>query len=370
MDKNYIVRKSNYFIMNSSYDLSLEEQKIILTLASMVQKEDGEFKPYKFKIADFLRLLNIENKAKYTETPKITRELMKKVFEINEENKLIQVAWLSSAEYEKGSGEVELQFSPKLKPYMLKLNELFTQYKLTNVLNMKSKYSPRIYEILKCNAFKEQKYIEIELKDLRELLKADKIYPLYGDFKRYILLVTQKEINEKTDIFFDFEEIKEGRKVVALKLYIHSNKKTEEKKHAPKDNSPDVVPGQIDAYEYLKELAATEETDKDSLDQVIKITEGQLTIASVQTLLKVANNDIENIKEKYILAKEEENIDDLGKWLYSAIKNDYKKESGRKKPKPKEKRDTKKTFKNFKEREYDPEKLKEGLLRRSRENPL
>ena len=30
MDKNYIVKKSNYFIMNSSYDLSLEEQKSYL----------------------------------------------------------------------------------------------------------------------------------------------------------------------------------------------------------------------------------------------------------------------------------------------------------------------------------------------------
>ncbi|MFT5875672.1 MAG: hypothetical protein ACI8WT_004667 [Clostridium sp.] len=43
MNKNYIVKKSNYFIMNSSYDLSLEEQKLILTLASMVQPEDEGF---------------------------------------------------------------------------------------------------------------------------------------------------------------------------------------------------------------------------------------------------------------------------------------------------------------------------------------
>lgn len=28
---------------------------------------------------------------------------------------------------------VELQFSPKLKPYMIKLGTLFTQYKLANI---------------------------------------------------------------------------------------------------------------------------------------------------------------------------------------------------------------------------------------------
>src|SRR5659263_164027 len=137
--------------MNSSYDLSLEEQKIILTLASMVQPTDEEFKPYKFRISDFMELLGVETKTKYTEIPKITKELMKKVFEIEEGKKIIQVAWLSSVVYEKGDGMVELEFSPRLKPYMIKLGNLFTQYKLANILSMKSKYSPRIYEILKCN---------------------------------------------------------------------------------------------------------------------------------------------------------------------------------------------------------------------------
>jgi plasmid replication initiation protein len=224
MDKNYLVTKSNYFIMNSSYDLSLEEQKLILTLASMVQPIDEDFKPYKFKINDFMELLGVETKTKYSEIPKITKELMKKVFEIEEDDSIIQIAWLSSVAYKKGTGMVELEFSPRLKPYMLKLNGLFTQYKLANILSMKSKYSPRIYEILKCNEFKKQGFIEIEIDELRKLLKVDNIYPLYADFKRKIILQTQKELNKISDICFDFEEIKTGRKVTSLRFYINSNK--------------------------------------------------------------------------------------------------------------------------------------------------
>jgi len=224
MDKGYLVTKSNYFIMNSSYDLSLEEQKLILTLASMVQPSDEDFKPYKFRINDFMELLGVETKTKYSEVPKITKELMKKVFEIEEDEIIIQIAWLSSVVYKKGTGMVELEFSPRLKPYMLKLNGLFTQYKLANILSMKSKYSPRIYEILKCNEFKKQGYIEIELDELRKLLKADNIYPLYADFKRKIILQTQKELKHISDICFEFEEIKTGRKVTSLKFYIKSNK--------------------------------------------------------------------------------------------------------------------------------------------------
>ena len=155
MDKDYLVTKSNYFIMNNSYDLSLEEQKIILALASMVQPEDEEFKHYKFKIADFMELLGVKDKSKYVEIPKITKELMKKVFEIQEKDTLIQTAWLNGAMYKKGTGCVDLTFSSYLKPYMLKLSSMFTQYKLSNILCMKSKYSPGIYEILKCNEFKK-----------------------------------------------------------------------------------------------------------------------------------------------------------------------------------------------------------------------
>lgn len=224
MDKDYLVTKSNYFIMNCNYDLSLQEQKLILTLASMVQPNDEEFKPYLFKISEFMKLLGVEDKSKYTEIPKITKELIKKVFEIQEGKTLIQTAWLSSARYEKGSGAVTLKFSPDLKPYMLKLNSMFTQYKLANILSMKSKYSPRIYEILKCNEFKKQGFIEIEIEELRKLIKAENVYPLYANFKQKLLIVTQNELKEKTDISFEFEEIKTGRKVTSLKFYIHSNK--------------------------------------------------------------------------------------------------------------------------------------------------
>ena len=238
MDKNYLITKSNYFIMNCSYDLSLEEQKLILTLASMVQPSDEEFKAYDFKIAEFIQLLGISTQTKYTEIPKITKELMKKVLEIQEGNSLLQVAWLSSARYEKGSGMVTLKFSPDLKPYMLQLKEKFTYYQLANILSMKSKYSPRIYEILKCNEFKKQGYIEIEIYDLRKLLRVEEIYPLYADFKRFILIRTQKELKKISDIFFDFEEIKTGRKVTTLRFYIKANNEIAATKAVQIDEAP------------------------------------------------------------------------------------------------------------------------------------
>ena len=302
-NKDYLVTKSNYFIMNCNYDLSLEEQKLILTLSSMVQPTDEEFKPYTFKIAEFIELLGVENQAKYTEIPKITKELMKKVFEIQEGNTLLQVAWLSSARYEKGSGMVTLKFSPDLKPYMLQLKEKFTQYQLGNILSMKSKYSPRIYEILKCNEFKKQGYIEIEIVDLRNLLKAEDIYPRYNDFKRKVIEQSQKELKKNSDIDFDFEEIKTGRRVTSLKFYIHANK-------TKKVNAPKVA----------DEVSADhEETPLDTLEQrinqtleILEYKKNKVNPSEALSIIGSINGDMDILKKTYEYCKDKQTDNFVG----------------------------------------------------------
>ena len=54
MHENFLVTKSNDFIMKSAYDLSLEEQRLILVLASMDQPEDKEYKEYTLKNKEFM----------------------------------------------------------------------------------------------------------------------------------------------------------------------------------------------------------------------------------------------------------------------------------------------------------------------------
>lgn len=338
MDKNYIVKKSNYFIMNCSYDLSLEEQKLILTLSSMVQPADEEFKPYKFKISDFIKLLGVETQTKYTEIPKITKELMKKVFEIEENDELIQIAWLSSAKYKKGSGMVELEFSPKLKPYMLQLKEKFTQYQLANILSMKSKYSPRIYEILKCNEFKKQKCLEIEVNELRKLLKAENIYPKYNDFKRYILERTRKELNKISDITYEFEEIKTGRKITKIKFYIKSKNLVNS---ISENNSPNEV----------NIISTNENTDVKALVELMN--DHNISYKEAESIYTSSKGDISHIIKVYNYLKNKP-ADNFVGLMISQVKpgvfNEPKKNYG------------KNSFNNFEPREYDYDNLEKKLL--------
>lgn len=58
------------------------------------------------------------------------------------------VRWVASSEYI-GDGVIGLGFSQKLIPYLLQLKNKFIRYQLENVLNLKSKYSIRLYGIMK-----------------------------------------------------------------------------------------------------------------------------------------------------------------------------------------------------------------------------
>jgi len=334
MDKNYMVTKSNKLIA-CNYDLSLQEQKIILTLASMVQPQDTEFKEYEFKIKDFIKLLGVEGQNKYTELPKITKELKKKVFEIREGTDILQVSWLGGVRYKTKEGILILKLDSGLKPYMLELKELYISYKLDNILSLKSKYSIRIFEILKSNLFK--KSIEIELEELKKMLGIKgKSYDVYQNLKNKVILQSQKELNKKTDINFEFEEIKTGRKVTSLKFYIHANKS---------------IKSNIKAIDEVCTTTEGKPTNKEEnrstelVNEVKTIFKEDITGIEAKSILDTAKGNISTIKEKYAQAQNVAKIINIVSWMLTAIKDDYQPPKGKVKVG---------SFNDYEQRPFDP----------------
>jgi plasmid replication initiation protein len=64
----------------------------------------------------------------------------------------------------------------------------------------------------------------IEIDQLKQMIGVNlNEYQLYGDFKRRIIIKAKEEINLKTDIMFEFEEVKGYRnKVTAIRFFITS----------------------------------------------------------------------------------------------------------------------------------------------------
>ncbi|ASF46583.1 replication initiation protein [Methylovulum psychrotolerans] len=218
LPNSLIVTQANELV-EVRYNLPLGEQRLVLTMISRIQPDDADFKPYRVSVSDFAEFLGISRDSAYAECKKITAKLLTRVLHIREEGRLLQIGWMSSAEYIDGSGVVNLTFDPLLKPYLLQLKSSFTSCKLTMLLSFKSQYTMRVYTLLK--QYEKLKVREVEMESLRDILGVRKdLHVEYKNFKINILLPTQKELAEKADLMFEFDEIKYGRRVGAIRFRI------------------------------------------------------------------------------------------------------------------------------------------------------
>ena len=228
MQENYMVTQSNNLIeARHLKPLTAREQKIVLTMVSMIQPTDKDFMDYRISIREFHELLGLSGREHYTEIKEIAKELMSKSIEIpKDDGGWILANWISSADYIKGEGVIALSFSPKLLPYLLQLKNAFTSYRLSNILSLKSTYSIRLYELMK--KWQHLGRWECPVESLREKLGATtKTYSLYGNFKHRVLSFAINEINEKTDLHITIKELKKGRKVDKIEFSIEHFKEKE-----------------------------------------------------------------------------------------------------------------------------------------------
>jgi plasmid replication initiation protein len=224
-EENYIVSKKHSLVL-CQYDLTLTEQKLICWLACKVEMKDKEFKKYNLSIKDFIKGLGTKDQTKYSTLPEIAKNLMRKVFEIEDGKTTHILSWLSCASYTKGSGIITLEFSPSLKNYLLELKDFYVQYKLWNVLKLRNKFSIGMYEFLKCKQFEygNKKVLEVSLVDIKKYINCtNKSYNIYGNFNSKVLKKTQMELMKYTDIKFTYKPVKKGAKYDGLKIYITKN---------------------------------------------------------------------------------------------------------------------------------------------------
>ena len=221
MDNSYLVTQSNDLIeARHNNPLTAREQKIVLTMVSMIEPSDSDFKHYRISIREFTEMLGLEGSTKYTEIKKIAKQLMSKTIEIPlGDGDWLLANWVSSAKYLKGEGVIDLSFSPDLKPYMLQLKNQFTSYRLSNVLSLNSTYSIRLYELMK--KWQHLGRWECSIAELKGKIGVEEgQYKQYGHFKSRVLKNSVDEVNDKTDLHIIYKEIKKGRGVNKIEFTI------------------------------------------------------------------------------------------------------------------------------------------------------
>ena len=229
-----IVTQSNELV-SARYALPLGEMRLLFTVISKVQPEDTKLTVYQIPIGEFADFLGVARGSAYTEMKKITKSLVTRYVEIKEPGCLTQTTWVAQAKYIDGTGTVDVKLSEAMIPHLLQLkNGNFTQCKLAILLSFKSQYTLRLYMLLKQKRDHNPraKEYQFEIGELRKQLglsieedKARKtvaveLYAEYKNLKAWVLNPAKKEMDAKSDLGFEYEEIKRGRRVASINFRV------------------------------------------------------------------------------------------------------------------------------------------------------
>lgn len=236
-----LIATSNDLLIEAQWpQLKINEQRLVLYMLSLIQRDDKDFKPYRISVRELCNIMDGSRKDLYARFDEATDGLMKKVIRwINPDEKgekrIDKTTWCSSASVIPGQGCVELRFDPTLKPFLLALKGNFTTWgEARAVIRLKNHYSLRLYQFMKYNqglaSVDNRQSVVVEVSWLRDYLSiTDDTYKLFGHFKSKVLVPAQKDIATKTDIEFNFKQIKKGRKVEELEFVWKQNKRYDQK---------------------------------------------------------------------------------------------------------------------------------------------
>lgn len=211
----YSVKKENYKSM------SVIEQKIFLYIISKIKPDETELREVKFNIQRFCKVIGIKDKGNnYINLKRAIAKLMSNVIILKKGKKTLMINLIHATTIDESGGTIYIKLHEKLKPYILNLQNNYTQYTLKNVLGFKSKYSFILYEYLKSQQFKKRINIfSISLEELKKRLDCEN-YNNFTNFVNKALQPAIKEINLYTDLEVSVNLIKEGRTYNTVEFYI------------------------------------------------------------------------------------------------------------------------------------------------------
>ncbi len=231
--KNLSVVKSND-IVDASYRLSLNEQRLILMCIAQIKKGQSIDDKQQFIVNahEFASTFNMVLTNAYRDLQMVADKLYDRSVTINNPDprnpKLEQTKtrWINSIGYIPGDGELMITFAGPIIPYISMLEGRFTRYSIYSISDMNSTYGMRFYELMQKwkseNGVKKSKK-EVKLVDLKSQLDLDTKYKSIKDFKKYVLEPALKDINTYTDLKANYTQRKTGRCVTHLIFHFQAD---------------------------------------------------------------------------------------------------------------------------------------------------
>ena len=222
VDEQNIIVKRNELIY-AHHDLSAAAQKMMAGLLSLVDSRSKTVPKFEFTITEIAELLGTSVQSVYQKIDSVTDELQQRFVNvpmmIPKEGEKYSVRkhgfskfnWFKTCQYYPQTKKAVFVFHEDIEKYIIDITADFTKYRFRAIKRLNSKYSIRLYELLRrhytiAHAEKStvERYHTISLVELKTMLGTGDKFQKFSRFENAVLKVAQAELLEKTDINFTY----------------------------------------------------------------------------------------------------------------------------------------------------------------------
>ena len=191
--------------------------------------------------AELFTFFDVSDNGKHSRFKEAIEKMQKQAFfEIKEvegqKYNIKSIVPIPTVAWNNYNDEVLIQFNQFIMPYLIDLKKNFTQYALSDVMNLNSKYSIILYKWLSMNynqyehySFKGGRRAEqveayrnpsITVKELRTITDTVNEHKHFPHFENRVLKKGIEEINAHTSFNVTYDKIKKGRSIDSIVFHI------------------------------------------------------------------------------------------------------------------------------------------------------
>lgn len=219
-----LLLKQHNAITSGRYDFtSCQLDIMFMVLASLKDREMN----YRIQASDIELITG--RKWNISQLTTSTSQLLTRMFEVETTDHYRQFVLFQHFDYIKGTRTIAVKLSESALPFFFELKNNYTLFQLKSVLKCSSSYAKRLY-MLACQWRTIGRFPRpISILELKKMLglvdkKGTEQYCKISHFKDKVLDVAKKQINEHTDISFDYQLYKRGRSFEFIQIFVDTSK--------------------------------------------------------------------------------------------------------------------------------------------------
>ena len=195
-----VIAYKDKWLVEASYDMTLNEQRLMLTCVGMLNPREPVPDEITIHAADLLRHFpDIGETNVARELSKAVNKLWDRSIIVRDPSQEKEFRWIDSrVKYFKGEARATISFSPAVKKYLSEFSGVFAKIALENVSGLQSAYSLRLYEM--CMQFIKAGNRLITIEEFRFMMATKDKYKDFRDMKKRVIEPAVAEINEKTNL--------------------------------------------------------------------------------------------------------------------------------------------------------------------------